>query len=565
VTDDAQKDESREKIFREATSGKYSQEEFAFLFDNRHFVAAPVSIEKFVLDPAYLDCPQIWPEVRNLLGQLFEEAPNGKRLSAFAEFVLAFGIGGGKSTAVSCMFVYVVYWLLCLKDPQSHFGLVPKSAICIINTSTTATQAKRVVFGEMLSRVEHSPWFQTNAAPDPSIRSELRFPKNIVIFPGSSSETAPIGYNIFMAVVDEASFFIATDVADYANRIYTTLERRITSRFGDRGLIGATSSLRYVDDFTCKKYDASRTDDKIFGLKRPTWEMRPDDIKAIQAGECFELKHSITRKMVKIPNKYKRDFDRDSKKAWRDFGSVASLTLEAYFTDEEIRRLDSIIKNSKIPAPAIDNRINPAITPKPGAMYSIHIDLGIVRDACGFALAHDEPNGKVIIDLALRITTEKRAEQFREKGERVDIINGKDQVRIDDVVKLVYELGGRGFPIRMVSFDGFQSIHSRQQLEDNQYPTDLISVDRNTEAYDTFKSLINTGKLECNHPMILHEAKRLELIKGKKVDHAQGSTKDVDDAVAGVCASIAKGQGDEVEDEETIVDESARLEITEQI
>lgn len=566
---------SADKILDQIESGIIKPEDAYFFTGAKNFLERPVPVRQFVERSEYLNSPETWPEVKNILAKLFKGSKNGERFSPYREFVFDAGIGSGKSFIVSCIFTYITYWLLCLVDPQKHFGLAPKSIICLINTSTTASQAKKVVFGQVKARIDLSPWFQKNYPPSNRIKSELRFPKDIVIFPGSSSETAPIGYNVICANVDEASFFNETDMKSSASEVFDVLDRRIDSRFGDKGLMAVTSSPRYVDDFTEQKYEESRVNKRVIGFRKATWEMRPDDIKAIEAGDYFELAPPGHTEKIKIPKKYENAFSKNPAKAWRDFGSRASLVLESFFDENEIQMLESLIKGSKITVSAVDGKLNPDLRPIEGMAYHIHIDIGLSRDCCGFAMAHAEDgNEKAVVDLVLRIASERRATQLMDKLQPIDMILGMEQVDLGGfdpepygVLGIIADLAGRGFFIAKVTFDNFQSVHSRQQLERRGFMTDLLSVDRDTSAYDTFKTVLRTGRLEVPpHSWVLHEAKRLELVKGKKVDHPPNGSKDLTDGVAGAIKSVFEQFDEQAQDEEMIADdESNRIDIAPEI
>jgi hypothetical protein len=177
-----------------------------------------------------------------------------------------------------------------------------------------------------------------------------------------------------------------------------------------------------------------------------------------------------------------------------------------------------------------------------------------------------EKNGIIYLDKILRITSALRAEQLSQKGETVDLILGRDQVDIGAVEQLVFGLGATGFPIGKVTFDQFQSAASRQNLEKLGYPTDYLSVAKNTECYDTFKTLLRSNRIRSvNHAHALHEAKRSELVEGKKVDHPPNGSNDVIEAIVGSVQGCMSQFDEEVEVHETIYDEEQRQEITPQI
>lgn len=541
---------------------------------NSPYEHCPVDIKTFVLSPDYLDLGrECWPEVVALLERLFNQDPNLLRLSSYEEVCLDLGIGSGKSFFVSSFLAYGAYRLLCYKNPQGMYGLARGSNITLLNMSKSAQQAKKVVFGEVKARIENSPWFQQYYPPDPNIHSELIFQKGIIIFPGNSRETFPLGYNVFMYNMDEAAFYTETEDHDVAESMFNALDSRVKSRFGNLGIGAITSSPRYVDDFVEKKMkDARKNPSVIFGMRRATWEMRKDDIEMVQSGDCFVLKHPMEKidgvpVDVKIPNKYRKNFERDARKAWRDFGAVPSLALEAYFTDAELEMLRKLCVEAQLPLCVDGNTVGARIVPDKRVAYFAHADLGLTRDACGLAIGHFiEGEKKVVIDILLRIVSRKRAGELADKGEHYDIVIGEQQVIFEDVREIIYNLSDKGWPIVKVSTDGFQSVDFRQILESKGYATELLSVDKDTSAYDTLKSLINTKRFSAVlHEHFLNECSRLELRAGKKIDHPLNASKDLSDAVAGVCRSIMEVFDEEVEHEETESDDTVRVEIGQQV
>lgn len=540
----------------------YEPETIDFLIAHPEYEHRPVGVREFITSEKYLNAKSdCWPAILEDLEEIFDQPVDSLKLSSYLEIIRKMGYGSGKGYRLVFMFCYVAYRLGCFKDPQRAYGLAQGSEIALVNAAITAPHAKKIIFGAIKERIRNSPWFCAHMQPDPNIQSELRFPKNIVIFPGSSSEVAPVGYNIFLFNVDEAAFFPDTDARDAAQTIYDTGRKRIKSRFGENGLAAAISSPSYVDNFIERKCEEAKTDPKISAKEGPTWENKPADIEQIKRGEYFELKHPRTRQLTKIPNVYKDDFKKNPQSSWRDYGGVASMALEPYFSEEELARLEAIIARGQVVLSHND------VVHVPGALYHGRIDFGLTRDACGLAIGHED-GGKVKIDLVLRIVCRRRAEQLERKGQKYDMIIGEDQVIFEQVREIIFDLMRRGFSFGMMSFDQFQSVDSRQQFEKVGVPAALVSVDRDTAGYDTLKSLINTECFEMvQHEHALKEAGTLELKNGKKVDHAPGSSKDLMDAIAGICLTILEGYDEEDEHEETYVEdgEDEQIEVTPQI
>lgn len=493
------------------------------LTGNALFEHEPVGIKDFIESKEYLDANNdCWPSIKRELIGLFNCEPTDLQLSTYSEFVFDAGIGTGKSFLISVLFSYLTYRLLCLRSPQATFQLAAGSTIALVNMSKNGMQAKKVVFGSIKARIDNSPWFQEYGQPDPEVRSELRFPKDILIIPGNSEETAFLGFTIFGANLDEAAFFTDSPGRDVAEEIYYALQRRITSRFEGYGLLGITSSPRYVDDFIETKMAETRTGKAkhILGRTMETWNSRPDDVRALERGDSFGLVHPRTKEIMQIPNRYRYDFDKNPDKAWRDFGAVASLTLEAYIKKYELVEA-AVDPNMKDPFE--NGELMEWFKPDPTKTYFVHVDLALSSDACGFAMVHKEGN-LVKVDIAHQI----RAKEHQE-------------IDINEVKNLIFKLADRGFRIGKATYDQYQSASSIQDLNKRGIKSEILSVDRDIQAYETLKELIYEGRLKIyNSEILLTELKRLELVEGKKVDHPAKGSKDVSDAVAGATFNAIK-------------------------
>ena len=73
------------------------------------------------------------------------------------EIILQLGKGSGKDFTSTVAVAFIVYKLLCLKDPAKYFGKPSGDAIDIINIAINAQQAKNVFFKGFKSKIERSP------------------------------------------------------------------------------------------------------------------------------------------------------------------------------------------------------------------------------------------------------------------------------------------------------------------------------------------------------------------------------------------------------------------------
>jgi len=163
--------------------------ELQWLQKHPEFSERPASITEF-LGPNYLDIEdKVRPGVRQALVDIFGEEVDGKTISHVRLAMFTGAIGIGKTTFASIALPYMAHWVLCLRDPQDFFRLLPGSRIAFMQMSTSEKQAKEVIFGDIKARIEHSQWFE-NYPFDPDFKNQIRFPgKDIWIIPGDSAET----------------------------------------------------------------------------------------------------------------------------------------------------------------------------------------------------------------------------------------------------------------------------------------------------------------------------------------------------------------------------------------
>lgn len=474
-------------------------DDFLWLLEHSDYEHRVVDIRTFVNSDEYLNAKyECWDSIKDDLEELF--------IGNYREAVFCEAIGAGKSFKASVIIAYMVYRVLCLKDPQKSLGLARDTWIYFINMSVRADQSKKVVFGEVKARIDNSPWFRIHYPPDPTIKSELRFPKGVMVFPGNSQETFPLGFNVLGAVMDEASWYIDTADHDVAEDMFNALHSRIKNRFGDKGLTVMISSPRYVDDFVEKKMKEAETNKSIFSRRKKLWESKPS--------HCFSGQW-VDFGEYKIPAEFEIEAKRNPEAFRRDYLALPVLALEPYF-----KRYDLVEASvdSSLESPVDEQgKFKPWFRGKKGLWYYLHVDLSHKRDSTGFAMVHDEGDN-VMADLMLRI-------QAPSGGEIV----------FSNIREIIFALKERGFRIYKITFDNWQSVDTIQILKGKGFKCEVLSVDKDTRAYDTLKEKIYDGKFKCyRYEPFLHEMRRLELVNGNKVDHTpNGGSKDVTDAVAG--------------------------------
>src|SRR5678815_1244236 len=131
--------------------------------------------------------------------------------------------------------------------------------------STSESQAKEVVFGDIKARIQYSPWFRDKYPYDPNYKNQIRFTsKDIWIVPGDSAETTFEGYNILGGILDEMDSHRVTPKRDYAESGYNTISNRISSRFQDRGLFILIGQMKHEQGFAARHFASMSAEENSY-------------------------------------------------------------------------------------------------------------------------------------------------------------------------------------------------------------------------------------------------------------------------------------------------------------
>jgi hypothetical protein len=547
--------------------------ELKWLKDNPHFEERPATIEEF-LGPDYLNIEglvraAIMEELKTIVG----DSVDPHSLTAYQLAMITGGIGIGKTTVASIVLPYLAHWVLCLKDPQRYFKLLPGSRIAFMQMSTSAQQAKEVVFGDVKARIEYSPWFQNKYPYDRNFKNQLRFPKDIWILPGDSKETTFEGYNILGGILDEADSHQVTENKDYAEQGYTTIYTRVTSRFGNRGFLLVIGQMKKANGFAARKYEEFRRDPNAHAVRMAIWEsmgwenyLKPDGTRdsfwydskrkeIIPPGVVDVLPPDKTEHLIEVPEAFRRDFENNPEKALRDLAGIPPATGDPFISlvyriedarNRWIARHADAETGQKIKSPVNDQgQVEKWFMAPDSLKRVVHIDMAFSGDGDALGLAMGHVNGMmetedgekkpyIIIDLLLRV----HAPAGRE-------------IYLGDIRRIIYDLrDGRHFKITKVTMDGFQSTDSRQQFQRRRMESEIVSIDKTLVPYYDLREAIYEDRIEFPQLMVRlrHEdmhmteialKELMELVdNGAKIDHPPDGSKDVADAMAGVVYTL---------------------------
>jgi len=532
-------------------------DEFLDVLKDNNFREMPVNAKAFVEGENYLGQPplsDIQYDIVEAMSQIYKledvidilgEAEGTRYYKKYTknEIILQLGKGSGKDFTSTVACAYIVYKLLCLKEPARYFGKPHGDAIDIINVAINAQQAKNVFFKGFKTKIENSPWFagKYNAKAE-----SIEFNDSITVYSGHSERESHEGLNLILAVLDEISGFaqeVATgnEQGKTADNIYKAFRASVDSRFPDLGKVALLSFPRYPGDFISQKYDDVIAEKEVinythnfimnpdlpedatgnsleinwdedtivsykypgvFALKRPTWVVNP------------------TRKI----DDFKLAFYTDLGDAMQRFACVPTYSSDAFFKQIEKVRSCMTLRNP------LDNfrRFDETFKPDPEKIYYIHADLAQKHDKCAVAIAHVDKwvNIQVIKDYqqVAPVVVVDAVAYWEPKVE--------GPVNLSEVKQWIQNLRRLGFNIGMVSFDRWQSFDIQNELKQVGMRTETVSVAK--KHYEDMAMLVYEERLAMPAiDLLFEELTELKIMKNDRVDHPRKKSKDLADAVCG--------------------------------
>ena len=524
---------------------------------NENFAELPVDAKTFVEGEAYLGQPplsQVQYDIVEAMSQIYKkedlidlmgptEGEKYYKKYTKNEIILQLGKGSGKDFTSTVACSYIVYKLLCLKDPARYFGKPSGDAIDIINVAINAQQAKNVFFKGFKSKIERSPWF---AGKFYAKADSIEFDHAITVYSGHSERESHEGLNLILAVLDEISGFAqeigtGNDQGKTADNIYKAFRASVDSRFPDLGKVALLSFPRFPGDFISQRYDAVIADKDVV-TKTHKFIMNPD-LPEETEGNSFEITwEEDTILNYKFPgmfalkrptwvvnptrsvDDFKLAFYTDLGDAMQRFACVPSFSSDAFFKQREKVQAAMTIRNP------IDQfrRFDETFKPDPNKKYYVHADLAQKHDKCAVAIAHVEKwvSVQVMKDyeqvVPVVIVDAVAWWEPRKEG----------PVNLSEVKQWIQNLRRQGFDLGMVSFDRWQSFDIQNELKSVGIRTETVSVAK--KHYEDMAMLIYEDRVAM--PMIdllFEELTELKIMKGNRVDHPRKSSKDLADAVCG--------------------------------
>lgn len=577
------------KILSELSEKGKSEQLDDYLYSD--FDEIPVDIHTFLHNKTYLGNALYDQEGRFTLFPYWEEklkeifpSPTETRYNTI---VFTGAIGLGKSTIAVICLLYMLYRLLCLKDPYLYYGMQPIDKISISLMNITLENAKGVALDKMNQMILSSQWFLAHGEMAGKTNLEFRPEKHIELITASSNNQV-IGRALFANFTDEVNFGLTSDVEKLKKK-QKTLISQVDARMKSRFLRGTylptlniiasskNSEQSFLEDFIQAKIKNESKNTLI--VDEPQWvvDSRKDskekfwvavgnkflanEVLPVDASETLVDEYrSKGYSMLHVPIGYLENFIENLDGALTDIAGIATAASLKYISGMKWNEcVDLEIKNPFTKeilevGDAKDDKVQYYdyfdLSQVPSDLKSrplyIHLDMSISGDKTGIAgvwikrktyVADGQDQSKSLyyrVAFSCAIKAPKGAQISFEKNK-----------------KFIYWLKENGFNVKKITSDTFQSAPVLQDLRSHGFDCETQSVDRLTgegknkicEPYHYFRSTIYENRLQVYKTQLLtEEVIGLEKLSDGHVDHTTSgiNSKDISDAVCGAIFEASK-------------------------
>lgn len=536
----------------------------------------PVDIDTFVCDDQYLgrtnrNGDAVYPYWRTVLNDIFNHG------NQYQEVFFTGATRIGKSSTAITATAYMLYRLMCLRDPQKFFNKKEISKFSILFFNITKDLAKGVAFREFNDTLKESPWFLAHGTFSKSDRDFYYVPDGdrVVIDYGSDAAHG-LGKQIFVGFVDECNFSRAgiKDISKakaHMMDLYNTVAARVKGTFRQGGevygKIFAVSSKRSDSDFM-EQYIQQQLEagagDHMFISDKPQWEVLPPSMFhqekfyiavgdrhrrgfVVPENQCFDealqdLKNQGYT-LLTPPIDMKPEFIADFDIALRDLagisvpGALSFITQESLDVciDHSVRNpfFSDILQIGTKDSYTIEEFFHLEVVPSEFKRYPlfIHLDLSLNTDRSGISGVGISGRKDIEGPDHNRVSQPLLSHVF---SVALEAPRG-DKIPYAKITAFICWLRKSGFNIAGISRDQFQSEYLSQLLTAQGFDVDLLSMDRTTEGYVAARSILLEERVKMLDVKLLQDELihlQRDSVTGK-VDHPVGGSKDIADSFAG--------------------------------
>jgi hypothetical protein len=531
-----------------------------FLYDKGYLAQKPLSEDQFEavrhLETVYL------PETEAMLCQELNWQP--VRLINFA--AIEWGKGSGKDHVCCITLARWVYRMQCLRDPTDYYGKAPQSFIHFLNIASSAGQASRAFFAAFRELIKAAPIFKGQynvvAGEKEPGKYEVEFAKQVTAISGHSGSASQEGLNLLGSIADEISEFrtraeservarkSSREAANTADAVIKLMRTSGRSRFPTCFKNAYISFPRFADDAIEQLVTKGRMDNDKKGSNskwyvsgpRSTWDVNPTVSDKAAFADDYEDDAATAEAMYECrPGRATNRAYRNDVAIAASFAARITDPLEVtYYWGKDEDNPEARSEGGPVELDGWQVRYGfNDLWPYRGCSYALHADMAVTGDRAGIAMAHisqwklgdwegvhgavHEMRPQVKVDFIAALEGDTGLQPVAR------------EVQIRWFRKLVWMLSAKGFAIGWASMDGFQSTDSLQILTARGIEAELLSCDRaNSPVWKTLQDVMYEGRLQAyHHDLAVYEIQSLRRLSNGKVDHPDGGSKDLADAVAG--------------------------------
>lgn len=554
------------------------------------YAEPPVDILTFVDDYKYLGNAwhdaqgnsKLYPYWRKELVKIFPD----NLTTSVNNAIFSGSRGRGKTEIAVLIAAYLLHRVLCLKDPVAHFHLKPTEKLVFAFMNIKLDLAKEIGIAKFQNTIQSSPWFLERGTLEGRTK-KMWVPKKfndqeaIDIKIGSQADDL-IGLPIYFCFFDEVSFQKNKDVEKQKQKANDAIDTAIggmKTRFVFKGknptLLCLASSKRsdksFLEEHMRKKLKSEK--DNVYISDGSVWEVKP---KGTYSEETFRIglgnkflqsvvipdeepsEPYIAKgyKIIEAPIDFKADFIDDIDRALCDFAGISSSSITKYINGASVNQI--ITDRIKNPfsreileigdGPEDDtqyynffdiNKIDPQLRSKP---LFVHLDMSYTGDMTGIAGVFIRGKKHSLGEL------DQAKDLFYSLAFSVNIKAPKGRhISFEKNRNFIYWLKEKGFNIKGITSDTFQSYDTGEALRAKGYPYSVLSVDRvDTNRvcipYQYLRSTIYEKRLEIyEDKLLISELIDLERnMDTGKIDHPDGGLKDIADATCGAIYNASK-------------------------
>ena len=514
----------------------------------------PVDIDTFLCADMYLGRSNnygaaIYPYWRKELRNFFGAG------NKYWEWVFTGATRIGKSSIAVVAAIYMLYRLMCLRDPQKFFRKESVSQFSLLFFNLTEKLAAGVAFHKFNDAINVSPWFLSNGQMTKSVRNPIYVPNgNKIIIDTGSDASHGLGQQVFCALMDEVNFSQAgiKDSSKAKKRMkatYDILNARIQGTFKYRGEVFgkmlAVSSKNSDSDFMedhIKEMRESGGDAHMYVSDAPQWEVMPPEtfsserFTIVPEQQDFpEALHDLEQQGFLIlhpPVDMRPNFRADFNVALRDLAGISVAGSMSFITQESITQCVNTERRNPFYSDIlqIGTQDNYTIAEffhqdEVPSIYKtipifIHLDLALVNDRAGISGVGVIGRTDVKLDEEKVVSVPKVGHMF---SVAIEAPRG-DRIAFGKIVAFIRWLRKVGYNIFLVSRDQFQSDYLAEELESQGFKTAKFSLDRTPDGYITLRSVLLEKRIDLLYSELL-QTELIHLQKDNvtnKVDHPVG-------------------------------------------